>query len=275
MGRDRCESDFERAMYDRLNVGGFRVLTQVSAGGFRIDLVVEGAAGKRLEVECDGDQYHGPDMWIEDLQRQRTLERTGWTFWRCWGSSFLRDKDACMADLFAVLKDHKIEPIGALDADLSDVVEYREVGQIDAEEDVSGDDNPPPSKPAHREHAQTDSQMAVEQTSRIPIRSTMRQGELLSDETVLPLWAADGRAKERVEIGDSIRYVFADDPDEVSFVTLVNQASNPDIGTINRDTVIGRASFNMTLDEEKDVPLPMGRRRLRVIEVLKPTVRIR
>jgi very-short-patch-repair endonuclease len=126
-GRERCESDFERAVYDRLNQAGYRVIPQVPAGGYRIDMVVEGNGGKRLAVECDGDQYHGPDMWMADLHRQRTLERAGWTFWRCWGSSYYRDPDACMADLFATLQHQGIEPIGRLDADLTDVVEYREV----------------------------------------------------------------------------------------------------------------------------------------------------
>lgn len=133
-GRERCESDFERAVYDRLNAAGYRVIPQVPAGGYRIDIVVEGNGGKRLAVECDGDQYHGPEMWMADLHRQRTLERAGWTFWRCWGSSFYRDSDACMADLFATLEHHGITAIGGMDADLTDVVEYREVFGIKKEQ---------------------------------------------------------------------------------------------------------------------------------------------
>jgi REase_MTES_1575/AAA domain len=58
-GRDRCESDFEKDVYDKLNSAGYRILPQVRAGGYRIDLVVEGTAGRRLAIECDGDQYHG------------------------------------------------------------------------------------------------------------------------------------------------------------------------------------------------------------------------
>jgi very-short-patch-repair endonuclease len=126
-GRERCESDFERSVYDRLNQSGYRVIPQVPAGGYRIDMVVEGNGGKRLAVECDGDQYHGPDMRMTDLQRQRTLERAGWTFWRCWGSSYYLDPDACMADLVTTLQHHGIEPIGGMDDDLNDMVEYREV----------------------------------------------------------------------------------------------------------------------------------------------------
>lgn len=272
-GRDRCESDFERAVYDRLNGAGYRVLPQVSAGGFRIDLVVEGSAGRRLAVECDGDQYHGPDVWIEDLQRQRTLERAGWTFWRCWGSSFIRDSDACMADLFSVLKSHGIDPVGELDADLTDAVEYREVGVPENEEQLPetqdnsdpdpGSQNPPPAE------APPELREAVFNPSPQP----MNQPTLLPTEADLPLWNEKKPKEPSVEIGDSISYLFADEPDEVTFVTLVNEPSNLGIGTINRDTVIGRALLGMALSEEKEVPLPMGRRLLRVIEILKPTRR--
>src|SRR3981081_454577 len=51
---------------------------------------------RRLAVECDGDQYHGPERWADDMARQRVLERVGWRFWRCWASSFTIDPDGCM-----------------------------------------------------------------------------------------------------------------------------------------------------------------------------------
>ena len=71
--------------------------------------VVEGATGRRLAVECDGDKYHGPERWADDMRRQRILERVGWRFWRCWASSFVLDPDGCMADLFATLDRFGIE----------------------------------------------------------------------------------------------------------------------------------------------------------------------
>lgn len=92
-------------------------------------------------------------------------------------------------------------------------------------------------------------------------------------EAGLPLWNAPAKQEPRVEVGDSIRYSFTDDPEDVSFATLVDETSNPKIGTMNRDTVVGRALLGMTAFEEKEVPLPMGRRRLRVVEILKPTRR--
>lgn len=105
-----CDSDFERDVLRRLVARGYRVTPQVGAQGYRIDLVVEGVNGRRLAVECDGDRYHGPERWADDMRRQRILERVGWTFWRCWASSFMLDPDGCMADLYAVLQRMGIEP---------------------------------------------------------------------------------------------------------------------------------------------------------------------
>jgi very-short-patch-repair endonuclease len=107
-----CESDLERAVLRRLVERRFRVTPQVGAQGYRIDLVVEGADGRRLAVECDGDRFQGPERWADDMRRQRVLERVGWRFWRVWASSFTLDPDGCMADLFATLERMGIEPAG-------------------------------------------------------------------------------------------------------------------------------------------------------------------
>ena len=107
----RCESAFERDVLERLIARGYRVAPQVGAEGFRIDLVVEDHEGRRLAVECDGDSFHGPERWRDDMRRQRILERVGWRFWRCFASSFYRDPDGVMADLFAVLERDGIAPV--------------------------------------------------------------------------------------------------------------------------------------------------------------------
>ena len=70
-----CESGFEREVFTALTSRGYRVTPQVPAGGFRIDLVVEGALDRRLAIECDGDAFHGPEQWEADVRRQRVL---GW-----------------------------------------------------------------------------------------------------------------------------------------------------------------------------------------------------
>lgn len=125
--RDRCETGFERAMYDTLVELGYRVYTKVMAGAHPIDLVVEGAGDKRLAVECDGDQYHGPERWSADMARQRMLERAGWTFWRGFASSWVLAREAMLTDLVASLKAMGIEPGRAPGADETSLTDHREI----------------------------------------------------------------------------------------------------------------------------------------------------
>ena len=111
--RDLCESGFEREMFDELTKRGYRIQPQVPCGAYRIDFVVEGGEGRRLAVECDGDRFHGPGQWSDDMARQRVLERAGWTFWRCFASSFARRRAEVLDDLFTTLANLGIEPLGA------------------------------------------------------------------------------------------------------------------------------------------------------------------
>jgi very-short-patch-repair endonuclease len=112
---ERCESEFERDVYEELVSRGYRVIPQVKTGAYRIDLVVEGSGDTRLAVECDGDEFHGPERWQHDTARQRVLERAGWTFWRCFASTWTLRKDEVFAELLERLGALGIEPIGAID----------------------------------------------------------------------------------------------------------------------------------------------------------------
>ena len=47
------------------------------------------------------------------MNRQRVLERAGWTFWRCFASDFVRRRDEVIADLVQTLEREGIEPIGS------------------------------------------------------------------------------------------------------------------------------------------------------------------
>jgi very-short-patch-repair endonuclease len=112
---ERCESEFERDVYQELATRGYRVIPQVKTGAYRIDMVVEGGSDTRLAVECDGDEFHGPERWQHDTARQRVLERAGWTFWRCFASTWTLRKEEVFAELLERLGALGIEPIGALE----------------------------------------------------------------------------------------------------------------------------------------------------------------
>jgi len=123
---DLCDSEFERDVFQRLAEMDYRVTPQVAVGEYRIDLVVDGGHDRRLAIELDGDQYHGPDRWFDDYARQKTLERMNWEFWRCWGSSFALDPEGCMAELVETLNEKGIKPIGR-GAMNSRFTEFREI----------------------------------------------------------------------------------------------------------------------------------------------------
>jgi very-short-patch-repair endonuclease len=112
---EQCESEFERQIFSALTSRGYRVIPQVRAGDHRIDMVVEGASDTRLAVECDGDDLHGADRWQQDTKRQRVLERAGWTFWRCFSSTWLLRRDDVLGELLERLSVMGIEPLGALE----------------------------------------------------------------------------------------------------------------------------------------------------------------
>jgi very-short-patch-repair endonuclease len=136
-----CESGFEKDVYTALFSRGYRVVPQVKAGSFRIDMVVEGADDARLAIECDGDEFHGPDRWAADMSRQRVLERAGWTFWRCFASTWSMRKDEVLKDLLDRLTSMGVEPLGALEHAPS-LVEYRAwspMGSKDKTNDATAD----------------------------------------------------------------------------------------------------------------------------------------
>jgi very-short-patch-repair endonuclease len=112
---DQCESGFEREVLSILASRGYRVIPQVKTGAYRIDMVVEGAGDNRLAIELDGDEYHGPDRWPHDMNRQRVLERAGWIFWRCFASTWSLRKDDVLQELLERLTALGIEPMGAIE----------------------------------------------------------------------------------------------------------------------------------------------------------------
>ncbi|MCM3117820.1 AAA domain-containing protein [Neobacillus sp. MER 74] len=112
--REKCESDFERVVYDQITAKGYRVIPQFEVAGYRIDLVVEGVKG-RIAVECDGDYWHGPERYDYDMNRQRILERCGWRFWRVRGSEYYYNPEKALDSLWDTLKQYQIEPSGKID----------------------------------------------------------------------------------------------------------------------------------------------------------------
>jgi very-short-patch-repair endonuclease len=112
---DLCDSQFERDVFLELVNRGYRVIPQVESGAYYIDLVVEGGNDARLAIELDGDTFHGPEKWERDMRRQSILERAGWTFWRCFASTWTMRREPVLAELLTRLEEMGITPDGAVE----------------------------------------------------------------------------------------------------------------------------------------------------------------
>lgn len=132
---DLCESEFEKSVFTTLHEMGYTVTPQVKVGSYRIDLVVESDGDQRLAVECDGDSYHGPEQWHDDMIRQRALERAGWTFWRCFASSWEIERFNMIQSLQAKLNSMGITATHGMSSLVNDV-EHKE--WLDDESEMRG-----------------------------------------------------------------------------------------------------------------------------------------
>jgi hypothetical protein len=109
----KAESQFEIDVGERIIRRGYTIIPQFRPVPgdvqYRIDLVVQGEKS-RVAVECDGDQWHGPERWEYDQRREAQLRRAGWKFWRISGSAFYRNKDKALDSLWGFLKDAGVRP---------------------------------------------------------------------------------------------------------------------------------------------------------------------
>ena len=108
--REKCESNFEKKVFDDITSRGYRVIPQYNAANYRIDLVVQGEKSK-LAVECDGDHWHtSVEDRERDFLRERVLQRAGWTFWRVLGSTYYNNPQKALESLWEKIEEMDIRP---------------------------------------------------------------------------------------------------------------------------------------------------------------------
>jgi very-short-patch-repair endonuclease len=256
---DAGDSQFEREFGARLLDLGYRIRPQVPVAGFRIDFVIEGAENRRLAVELDGDRWHSPERWAEDFRRQNALERLGWTFWRCWGSNWVADPNACLADLQRTLERMGIEPLGAEPLPGSWTL-HREVGGV----------------------AQNGSDATIIAEAPLMAQRTVDFGMALAPaqpaiaEPATTTNAAHGTEPYDfdeedapslvVEPGDRVTVRYDDAPNRPVRVRLSKTEHRPDIGVIHVSEPLAKALLGSALEEEIEVVLGDGKTRIGVIE---------
>jgi very-short-patch-repair endonuclease len=227
-----CESQFERDLMGRLLERGYRVQGQVGSIGYRIDMVVEGADRRRLAVECDGDRFHGPQQWRQDMRRQRVLERVGWRFWRCFASSFYRDPDGLMNDLVETLTRMGIEPV------------------------AKGESGHPQRR--FTEHRIIEPAPTAAEQPEMPEFSGIELGTVEGGTaSVAP---AAGTA-----VGDKVVLLFSDDNKRIS-ARLSEGTNDLEKGRLSVSSPLGQAILGAEEGDEVELPLENGRQRKVLIE---------
>ena len=220
-----CESNFERDLMQRLLERGYRVQGQVGSIGYRIDMVVEGADRKRLAVECDGDRYHGPEQWRQDMRRQRVLERVGWRFWRCFASNFYRDPDGVINELIEMLTRMGIEPVGHSEAG-------RASGRFTEHRTI---------RPVAVEPVETADVLKIEMNAMADIAPAE------------PLPTGVG-----IGVGDKVVLIFSDDQKRIS-ARLSETGHDLEKGRLAIQSPLGKAVLGAEEGDEVDVVLENGR----------------
>jgi very-short-patch-repair endonuclease len=233
-----CESNFERDLMRKLMKRGYRVQAQVGSLGYRIDMVVEGADRTRLAIECDGDRFHGPEQWRQDMRRQRVLERVGWRFWRCFASSFYREPDAVVSDLVETLTRLGIEPLGKTEQSASKrrFTEHRVI-------------QAPPVVSDPAQQAATEIVLSLDEA---PVANAVQ--------------------RTGIGLGDKIVLLFADDQKRFS-ARLTEGKNDLEKGHLSISTPLGRAILGAEEGDEVELELENGRQRKVLIESIdKPAV---
>ena len=90
-------NDFEAEIFDALTVRGLKLIPQLGASQFRIDMVAEHPRKPGrfvLAIECDGASYHSSYTARDrDRLRQQQLENLGWRFHRIWSTDWFMRRE--------------------------------------------------------------------------------------------------------------------------------------------------------------------------------------
>lgn len=96
------DSLFTQRVANRLLDRGFAVIPKFETQGRLLDLVVIGGTA-RLAVQCEGDSWEGAEAYRRDLDRQRELQRCGWTIVRVREADFTLDPTTTLEPVWTSL----------------------------------------------------------------------------------------------------------------------------------------------------------------------------
>jgi hypothetical protein len=185
------------------------------------------------------------------MRRQRVLERVGWRFWRCFASSFYRDPDGIMNELFEMLARLGIEPIGKKES-------------------------------AYPQRRFTEHRTAAPAPStRYP--GTLESSEIDFDDQLSSSGSATSATATGIALGDKVVLLFSDDQKRIS-ARLIEGSNDLEKGRLSAASPLGQAILGFEEGDEVELPLENGRQRKVLIEsvekspepiIISPVVEVR
>jgi DNA polymerase III delta prime subunit len=107
----KFESAFEKSLNEKLIELGYSAQPKYRVGEFEVDFMIQGDAGTKAVISCDGDRIVSEASVLSRMERQLTLERLGWNFIHLRASDYLGDEPRAMRRLTRKLTSLKIEPM--------------------------------------------------------------------------------------------------------------------------------------------------------------------
>ena len=107
----REETDAEYRLWRRLSgreLGGYKFVRQAPLGSYVVDFLCR---SKRLVVEIDGEQHAGRE---KDIVRTAFLNQNGYSVLRFWNFEVLREREAVLDAILAVLEGQLVGPSDGL-----------------------------------------------------------------------------------------------------------------------------------------------------------------
>jgi hypothetical protein len=167
------------------------------------------------------------------MRRQRTLERVGWRFWRCFASSFYRDTEAVMIDLVETLTRMGIEPVGRHAAG---------------------------SEQRYTEHRIIE--LAAPMSDPLSLTAISEISVALSG---LQVSNSEETGVQGIAVGDKIVLLFSDDQKRIS-ARLTDGVNDLEKGQLSVNSPLGLAIIGAEEGDEVELSLENGRQRKVLIE---------
>ena len=105
------KSELQKTIYRDLQSKGYRVWLNFEVGTHAIDIVAQGAARRRLAIQCDGDCTKTEEELLFEMEYYMTLRRLNWDIFHIRATEYYTDPDKTFKRLLTRLKKAGISPV--------------------------------------------------------------------------------------------------------------------------------------------------------------------